>query len=44
MQLSALAPQLLAVSEDEEGMRSDLLEATLEQALNSGSTGVLKVR
>lgn len=40
--LSALSPQYLAVGGDEQGMRADLLQSALKQAVKSGSRGVPK--
>ncbi|KAK8390966.1 hypothetical protein O3P69_016962 [Scylla paramamosain] len=40
--LSSLAPQIVAVSVDDQGMRPDILQSALEKAISSGSTGIPK--
>ena len=43
-QLSSIAPQIVAVGVDNEGMRPDILQSALEKAISSGSSGIPKVR
>ncbi|XP_045127574.1 kynurenine/alpha-aminoadipate aminotransferase, mitochondrial-like isoform X2 [Portunus trituberculatus] len=40
--LTALAPQIVAVGVDDEGIRPDILKSSLEKAISSGSTGIPK--
>lgn len=40
--LPSLAPQIVAVGADDQGMQPDILQSALEKAVNSGSTGVPK--